>query len=137
MYINSHTYYSLRYGTLSPEELVARVKEAGGKEIVLTDINNTSATYQFIMTCRENGIKPIAGIEFREDNEFLYLGIAKNKERVQNWHHFWTENITRRQAIAWWSSWFSKCLCRLQKSAKGNISIEGKWIYRYQTRRGK
>ncbi|MGE5356100.1 MAG: DNA polymerase III subunit alpha [Deltaproteobacteria bacterium] len=91
MYLNSHTYYSLRYGTMSPEELVARIKETRAKEIVLTDINNTSATYQFIMACEENGIKPIVGIEFREENEFLYLGIAKNKEGFRELTSFLTE----------------------------------------------
>lgn len=92
MYLNSHTYYSLRYGILSPEELVARVKETGAKEIVLTDINNTSATYQFIQACKANGIKPIVGIEFREDHEFLYLGIAKNKEGFRELTSFLTEH---------------------------------------------
>ena len=91
MYLNAHTYYSLRYGILSPEELVARIKETGAKEIVLTDINNTSATYQFIQACKENGIKPIAGIEFREDHEFMYLGIAKNKEGFRELTSFLTE----------------------------------------------
>jgi len=78
--LNAHTYYSLRYGTLSPEQLVEAAKAYGVSQLVLTDINNTSCAFQFIQACKKHGIKPILGIEFRLDNEFLYLGIAKNEE---------------------------------------------------------
>ncbi len=90
MYLNAHTYYSLRYGTLSPRQLVRMVAETGAKELVLTDINNTSATYQFIQECKKYGIKPVAGIEFRRNNEFLYLGIAKNREGWRELNSFLT-----------------------------------------------
>ncbi len=92
MYINAHTYYSLRYGTLSPEELVRLVAKTGAKELVLTDINNTSATYQFVRECEKYGIKPVVGIEFRRDNEFLYLGIAKNREGWRELNSFLTQH---------------------------------------------
>jgi DNA polymerase-3 subunit alpha len=99
MYLNAHTYYSLRYGTMSPEELVARVKETGAKELVLTDINNTSATYQFIRACQKHGIKPIAGIEFRGNNEFLYLGIAKNREGFRELNAFLTHHSIQEKKL--------------------------------------
>jgi len=92
MYLNAHTYYSLRYGILSPQQLVQQVAKTGAKELVLTDINNTSATFQFIQECRKQGIKPVVGIEFRQDNEFLYLGIAKNKEGFRELNAFLTEH---------------------------------------------
>ena len=90
MYLNAHTYYSLRYGTMSPKQLVYEVAKTGAKELVLTDINNTSATYQFIQECKKQGIKPIVGIEFRRDNEFLYIGIAKNREGFRELNRFLT-----------------------------------------------
>ncbi|MEZ4906837.1 MAG: DNA polymerase III subunit alpha [Saprospiraceae bacterium] len=92
MYLNSHTYYSLRYGTMSPETLVAKIKEAGGKEIVLTDINNTSTAYKFIKLCEENDIKAILGIEFRQDNKLYYIGIAKNNEGWRELTSFLTKH---------------------------------------------
>lgn len=39
MYLNCHSYYSLRYGTMSVEELVQKAKTAGAETIALTDIN--------------------------------------------------------------------------------------------------
>jgi len=81
MYTNCHTYYSLKYGLLSPEKLAQLAHNQGIKRLVLTDINNTSCTYQFINACRILDIDPKVGIEFRsQDHEFLYLGIAKNEE---------------------------------------------------------
>ena len=80
MYLNCHTYYSLRYGTLAPEELPVLAKAAGIKTLVLTDINNTSCAFQFVQACRAEGIKPVLGIEFREGRELLYTGIARNDE---------------------------------------------------------
>ena len=91
MYLNCHTYYSLRYGTYSPKELVAEALSLGIKSMVLTDINSGSAAFKFVSTCRKVGIKPILGIEFRSNDDgvahtnnqeakFRYLGIAKNKE---------------------------------------------------------
>lgn len=80
MYINCHSYYSLKYGMFSPKELVATAVEHGVESLVLTDINNTSCTYAFIEACKASGIKPIVGIEFRQDGVFKYLVIAQNQE---------------------------------------------------------
>lgn len=78
MYLNTHTYYSLRYGTLSIEALIRRAKDFGVNSLALTDINNTTAIPYFVEACKRNNIKPIAGIEFRNGGKLLYIGIAKN-----------------------------------------------------------
>jgi DNA-directed DNA polymerase III PolC len=87
MYINCHSYYSFKYGTMSPEKLVFQGVEEGIDTLVLTDINNISAAFNFYRSCREKAIKPIIGIEFRNeiegqgfDDEALYVGIAKNNQ---------------------------------------------------------
>lgn len=97
MLLNCHSYYSLRYGTISIEDLVLegvkayglaegqgilRLKDLLHRDILpamaLTDINNTTGVMDFISSCREQGIKPIAGIEFRRDDQLLYICLAKN-----------------------------------------------------------
>jgi len=80
VYLNCHTYYSLRYGTLSPEQLVARARAWGVDALALTDINNTSCTFEFITRCREAGIRPVVGLEFRQDDRLRYIGLAQNRE---------------------------------------------------------
>jgi DNA-directed DNA polymerase III PolC len=80
LYLNCHTYYSLRYGLLSPDELVEAALAAGASTLALTDINNTSCAAAFVSLCKSVGIKPVLGIEFREHNKLLYIGLAKNAE---------------------------------------------------------
>ncbi|WP_235298502.1 DNA polymerase III subunit alpha [Portibacter marinus] len=91
MFLNCHTYYSLRYGTLSPQKLVQTAAEMNLKSLVLTDINSASAAFAFVSASRKAGIKPILGIEFRSNEQgevhtncagakFRYVGIARNRE---------------------------------------------------------
>lgn len=81
MYLNCHTYFSLRYGTLSPEQLVLEAKKRGIPALALTDINNTSCAGEFVRLCQREGIKPLLGIDFRtEDGQRLFTGIARNGE---------------------------------------------------------
>lgn len=88
MYLNTHSYFSLRYGTLAPRSLVKAAAAVGLKSLVLTDINNTSASLEFIRACQEEGIKPILGIEFRRDQQFLFIGIARNEEGFRELNQF-------------------------------------------------
>lgn len=80
MYINNHTFFSLRYGTLSPGQLVQLGETLRQKILVLTDINNTSAAHEFNRLCRAKGIKPIVGVEFRQDGKYFYTALAKNQD---------------------------------------------------------
>jgi len=81
MHLNCHTYYSMRYGVLSPQQLVERAARWGIPALALTDINNTSCAGEFIGRCREAGIRPIVGIDFRDEaGQQLYVGLARNAE---------------------------------------------------------
>lgn len=77
MYLNCHSFHSLRYGTLSIDELIYQAADLGIKTLVLTDINTVTAIYEFKKKCEDAGIKPIAGIEVRKENRLLYIAIAK------------------------------------------------------------
>lgn len=80
IYLNCHTWYSLRYGTFSVEKLCELAREFKVESLALTDINNTSACLNFIKIASEYGIKPIVGIDFRNGAEQQYVGVAKNNE---------------------------------------------------------
>ena len=64
MYINTHTYYSLRYGSISPEGLLQLVKKNKVQCFALTDINNTSACLETVRLATKYDIKPILGVDF-------------------------------------------------------------------------
>ncbi len=80
MLLNAHSYYSLRYGTLSIQKLVEGVRHHGFDTIALADINNSTGTLDFVKECKKNGIKPLAGIDFRCGDRRLFTGIARNNE---------------------------------------------------------
>jgi DNA polymerase-3 subunit alpha len=88
MYLNVHSQYSLRYGTLSIESLIDQAKALGIEQMALTDINNSTGATEFIRNCQEKGIKAITGIEFRRDNRLLYIGIARNREGMKELNDF-------------------------------------------------
>ncbi|MEL6637978.1 MAG: DNA polymerase III subunit alpha [Bacteroidota bacterium] len=92
MYLNAHSYYSLRWGTLSPQQLVAAARARGVTTLALTDINNTSASFAFVQCCVAHGIRPVLGIEFRRDHQLLYIGLAKNNEGFFQLNRFLTEH---------------------------------------------
>lgn len=78
MYINCHSYYSLKYGTDSPESLVEQAAEMGITQLALTDINNTSGVSKFVTACEKHHIKPVLGIEFHHNHQCRFIGIARN-----------------------------------------------------------
>jgi error-prone DNA polymerase len=99
MYLNCHSFYSMRYGTLSVNELVEEACEKRADVLALTDINNTSATFEFVRTCQEKGIKPIVGIEFRNGDELLFIGIAKNNEGFRELNKLLSIHNMRKKAL--------------------------------------
>lgn len=88
MYLNNHSYYSLRYGTIPVEGLVEEAVKQGATALALTDINNSTGVMEFVSACRDRGIKPVAGIEFRRDDRLLYVCLAKNNEGFRELNDF-------------------------------------------------
>ena len=82
MFLNCHSYHSLRYGTIPLEDLVEQAQSLGLKALALTDINTVTGIYNFTKLCLENNIKPLVGVEFRQNNRLLFIGLAKNQEGI-------------------------------------------------------
>ncbi len=95
MYLNTHSYYSLRYGTISVENLVEEAVRCRLEALALTDINNSTGIMDFVAVCKAKGIKPIAGIEFRREDHLLYLGLAKNNEGFRELNEFLSHHNLR------------------------------------------
>jgi len=88
MYLNCHSYYSLRYGTLPIDNLVEMAAANGIDALALTDINTSMGVVDFVKACTKQDIKPIAGIEFRKENRLLYIAIARNNEGFREINEF-------------------------------------------------
>ncbi len=94
-----HSYFSLRFGTLSPERLVDLAIEKGIQALALTDINCSMGIPDFILACREKGVKPIVGVEFRNKDSWVYTAIARNHEGLHEINEFLTEHNFSKTAF--------------------------------------
>jgi len=91
--INTHTYYSLRYGTLSEADLLREAEEGGHKTIAITDINTTTACYNVLRASVKTSVRVIAGVDFREGATQKYIGIAKNTEGFKELNQALTQQL--------------------------------------------
>jgi len=99
MYLNNHTYYSLRYGTFKEEELIDLAVENGLETIVLTDINNTSACLNFVRLLEGKPQRPVIGIDFRNEHQQLYVGIARNNAGFQELNTYLSHHLENKILI--------------------------------------
>ncbi|MFC0876375.1 DNA polymerase III subunit alpha [Saccharicrinis sp. FJH2] len=93
MLLNNHTYFSYKFGTLSIEQLLEEAQSKGHQTLVLTDVNSTSAVFDFIRLSTKANIKPLIGIEFRNGAEQKYIGIAKNNAGFQALNEHLTQHL--------------------------------------------
>jgi len=81
--LNTHSYFSFKYGIMSIEQLVEWGQRQGIKTLALTDINSTAGSLEFVRQCQKVGIRPILGIDFRDSAKQHFVGIAKNNAGFQ------------------------------------------------------
>lgn len=97
MYINCKTYYSFRYGTFSTEQLVLAAVEKGVSSLALTNINSTCDLWGFVRLCHQHHIKPVAGVEVRNGDTFLYLLLARNLNGLQFINEFLSKHLVAKK----------------------------------------
>jgi len=93
---------------MSVEQLVQKAAVAGAASIALTDINNSTAIPEFAGECIKNNIKPVAGIEFRNDNEMQYIGVARNNKGVRELNEFLSKHNFEKTSIPFPAPHFSE-----------------------------
>ncbi|MBD0833001.1 DNA polymerase III subunit alpha [Aestuariibaculum sediminum] len=93
MYLNCHSYYSLRYGTIAPEMLLKIGHYYGVKAMALTDINTTSACLDFVRLSSNYGIKPIIGVDFRNAAKQHFVLLAKNNKGFKNINDYLSNHL--------------------------------------------
>ncbi len=75
------------------EKLVAGARKNDVRAMAMTDINNSMGMMDFISECRLANIKPIAGIDFRDEhNRLLFIAIARNNEGFREINEFLTRH---------------------------------------------
>ncbi len=99
MYLNCHSWFSFKYGTLSIEKLLAEAKRKNISRFALTDINNTSGVLDFVRLASQYGVTPVVGIDFRNGNQQVFIGLAKNNEGFRELNEFLTYHLKSGEPI--------------------------------------
>ncbi|WP_333889382.1 DNA polymerase III subunit alpha [Sphingobacterium siyangense] len=99
MLLNLHSYYSLRFGTLSLQDLISGMLAGGYDTAVLTDINNSSGSLDFIKLGRAAGLNLLAGMEFRNGDQLCFVAIAKNEQGFREINEYRTKLNLEDRAI--------------------------------------
>jgi len=92
MYLNCHSFHSLRYGTIPLPELIEQAIINQVTAMALTDINTVTGIYEFIKACKDMGIKPLVGMEFRQADKLHYIGLARNSQGLGEMNRFLTQH---------------------------------------------
>lgn len=100
MLLNAHSYYSLRYGTIPVETLVAMAIENGYNTLALTDINTSMGMIDFVRECHRQGVKPVAGMEFRSGDRLLYVALACDNRGFRELNELLTRHNLDKTAFA-------------------------------------
>ena len=99
--MNSHSYYSLRYGVLSPKEWLAFFESEPWTTMAITDINNTSACMTVLYLLRNHAKKrAVIGVDFRNGITPCYVALAKNWEGFRQINDHLSEHLHRKQRFS-------------------------------------
>ncbi|MBR9861152.1 DNA polymerase III subunit alpha [bacterium] len=99
MYINTHTYYSFKYGTMSPDELIDEALKHNVRQLALTDINSTSGCLYYARKAQELGLRPILGVDFRKGDEALFVAIAESNSGFEQINHLLSDVLSKKREM--------------------------------------
>jgi len=89
----------MRFGTFSEEVLLQLAKANNIQKLALTDINNTSASLNFVRLANKYNIKPVVGIDFRNGAKQLYVALAKNNKGFLELNQYLSKYLHSKKPI--------------------------------------
>ena len=136
--LHVHTHYSLFDGIATPLEYVERAKELGMSSLAITDHGSLSGHREFYRAAKEQGIRPILGVEGyitadrfdqrdKQDREGL-LDLVYNHIIVLAKNEAGLENLNKLNEIAWTEGYYKKPRIDyevLEKYSEGLIVLSG------------
>ena len=82
---------------MKPETLLEEAVKNHLPVVVMADINNTSGMIDFVKEAGKLGIKPIAGVDFRNGDRHLYTAIARNNEGLRELNEFLSLHLMKKK----------------------------------------
>ncbi len=102
MIYHAHSYFSLRYGLLSPEDIIRWANSQAdisnsAINILLADINNVSGATNFLKeAAKYPNVIPHLGVEIKNNDETLYLLIATSHLGFANMNQFLSQYLLQQ-----------------------------------------
>ena len=135
-HLHVHSYYSLMDGLNSPAELVKAAKDAGQTALAITDHGTLSSHREMQIACKDQGIKPILGVEAYISPTDRFDRSSKTDKSIQAYNHIillaknkkGLENINILQELAWNEGFYHKPRIDreiLKEYAEGVIVLSG------------
>ncbi|WP_159950885.1 DNA polymerase III subunit alpha [Polaribacter septentrionalilitoris] len=84
MFLNTHSYYSLRYGVIAPKDLILLMKSMNVSVFSLTDINATTMSLDVFRMAKKVNLKVVLGVDFRNNAQQKFIMLAKNNLGFKN-----------------------------------------------------
>jgi DNA polymerase III alpha subunit len=84
MFLNAHSWFSFKYGVMKPEALLGRSAEGGCAHLALTDIHCTAGIPDFVRDAHRFGVRPVAGIEFRQGRACCTSALRRTTKASSN-----------------------------------------------------
>ena len=126
MFLKSH--FSLRYGLVSPEEIVRWTKQENYVHAVLCDINSTSSTLDYVREAQKIGIKPIVGIDFRNGLECCYVVVVRNNRGLHEANRFLSQHLHKEEDFPERAPHLGNCVVIYPWGKEPNTLKENEWI---------
>ena len=79
--LHVHSTHSLLRGVPSVRELVSRARALGYSAVALTDVNSMAGSILFLQECREQGIRPILGLELADARDPTLRRMGRHHRR--------------------------------------------------------
>jgi DNA polymerase-3 subunit alpha len=103
-------------GLNSPADLVAAAKKSGQTAMAITDHGTLASHREFQIACKDQGIKPILGVEAYISPTDRFDRSSKTDKTIQNYNHITLlaknkkglENINILQELAWNEGFYHK-----------------------------
>ncbi|HQW87530.1 MAG TPA: PHP domain-containing protein, partial [Flavobacteriales bacterium] len=83
MFLNCHSWFSFTHGVMKPDALLEAAARMGVRSFALTDIHCSAGIPDLVRDAPRYGVRPVAGIEFRQGPKLLYIGLARNNDGFQ------------------------------------------------------
>jgi error-prone DNA polymerase len=79
VHLDVRSFFSLKDGAFSPEDLARRAAELGMPAVALTDRDGLYGTARFVDACRKAGVKPILGATLTVRDQRLAAGVGAER----------------------------------------------------------